>query len=120
MNLTIQTDAPPLRLDEHGDLRVGNTRVLLDLVIHAHQDGVTPEAIVQRYDTLRLADVYAVIAYYLRHQTEVEEYLRQREQQAEEVWRKIEAVQPQPADLRERLLARKARMDNGHIVPGER
>ena len=35
----------------------------------------TPETIVQRYSTLALADVYAVVTYYLRHRSEVEEYL---------------------------------------------
>ena len=38
----------------------------LELVIHA-EDGATPGAIVQRYETLALADVYSVIAYYLHH-----------------------------------------------------
>ena len=44
--------------------------------------GATPEAIVQRYSTLTLSDVYAVIAYYLRHRRDVEAYLARREQQA--------------------------------------
>ena len=50
-----------------GGLRVGRSRVLLELVIRAFQDGATPEAIVQRYPTTTLADIYAVVAYYLRH-----------------------------------------------------
>jgi len=37
--------------------------VLVELVIQAFQDGATPEAIVQRYPTTTLADIYAVIAY---------------------------------------------------------
>jgi uncharacterized protein (DUF433 family) len=56
-----QAEAPPLREDESGALRVGNSRVLLELVIQAFQDGATPETIVQRYPTLALADAYAVI-----------------------------------------------------------
>jgi uncharacterized protein (DUF433 family) len=76
---TVQAEAPPLREDSAGALRVGDSRVLLELVVRAFQDGATPETIVQRYATLALADVYAVIAYYLRHRTEIEEYLAPRE-----------------------------------------
>ena len=39
----------------------------------------------QRYSTLALLDVYAVIAYYLRHRTEIDDYLVRREEKAEEV-----------------------------------
>ena len=59
MAFTVQAAAPPLREDASGALRVGNSRVLLELVIRAFQDGATPESIVQRYSTLALADVYA-------------------------------------------------------------
>jgi uncharacterized protein (DUF433 family) len=98
-----------LRLDENGDYRVGNTRVLLDLVIHAFEDGATPEEIVQSYDILQLADVYSVIAYYLRHRAEVQEYLKHRDEEAEKVRAKIEAQQGDMAEFRKRLLARKPR-----------
>lgn len=95
----------PLRKDETGAVRVGGTRVLLELVIRAFQDGATPEAIVQRYSSLNLADVYAVIAYYLRHREQVEDYLNQREQQAEQIQRTIESQQPDMSEIRRRLLA---------------
>src|SRR5436190_16725652 len=93
-----QAECPPLREDTTGALRVGDSRVLLELVIRAFQDGATPETIVQRYSTLALADVYAVIAFYLHHRSEVEEYMIRREQNAEEVRRRIE---PQQGDLSE-------------------
>ena len=83
MAFTAQAEAPPLREDAAGALRVGDSRVLLELVIRAFQDGATPETIVQRSSTLALPDVYAVIAYYLRHRGEVEGYLAGREQKAE-------------------------------------
>ena len=43
MPLTIQPEAPPLRVDESGAVRVGNTRVLFVLVVQAFQNGATPE-----------------------------------------------------------------------------
>lgn len=104
MNFAAQAEAPPLREDTSGAVRVGNSRVLLELVIRAFQDGATPEIIVQRYSTLALSDVYAVIAYYLRHRSEVEEYLAQREREGEEVRKRIENQQ---GDLISGILARR-------------
>src|SRR5215475_2422608 len=51
MAIIIQPEAPPLRQDASGALRVGSSRVLVELVIRAFQDGATPEAIAQRYPT---------------------------------------------------------------------
>jgi uncharacterized protein (DUF433 family) len=83
MNLAIGMEKVPLETDAHGVVRVGGSRVPLDSVIAAFGAGATPEDIVQSYDSLSLADVYAVIAYSLRHQTEVDEYLsRSREERA--------------------------------------
>ena len=106
MALIIHPEAPPLREDVSGALRVGSSRVLVELVIRAFQDGATPEAIAQRYPTATLADIYAVIAYYLRHRQELEAYLAEREQRAQEVRQRIERHQGDLADLRRRILAR--------------
>jgi uncharacterized protein (DUF433 family) len=107
MAITIQADPVPIREDAAGALRVGGTRVLLELVIRAFEDGATPETIVQRYPTLELSDVYGVVAYYLRHRAEFAEYLRRREEQADEVQRRVEAGQPDLSEIRQRLLARR-------------
>jgi uncharacterized protein (DUF433 family) len=107
MSFVVQSEVPPLHEDDSGAIRVGTTRVLLELLIRAFQDGATPEAIVQRYSTLTLADVYAVIAYYLRHRGEVEDYLARREQQAEEVRQRTDAQQGDLAEIRARLLAQR-------------
>jgi uncharacterized protein (DUF433 family) len=101
---TVQTEAPPLTEDVTGALRVGNSRVLLEIVVRAFQDGATPETIVQRYSTLALPDVYAVLAYYLRHPMEIEEYLSRRAQKAEDVRQRIESQQGDLSDIRARLL----------------
>ncbi len=104
MTFTVKPEAPPLREDPSGEIRIGQTRVLLELVIQAFQDGATPEAIVQRYDTLNLPDVYAVIAYFLKHPVEVAEYLSQRERKGNEVRLHIETEQGDLMQIRERLL----------------
>ncbi|MHB8627968.1 MAG: DUF433 domain-containing protein [Aggregatilineales bacterium] len=83
MILTAPTEQIPIRSDEHGRLRVGNTRVLLDLVIYSFRLGSTPETITQQYPTLSLDDVYLALGYYLRHRDDVDSYLRQQEAEAE-------------------------------------
>ena len=105
MSLTIEVQTIPLKADQDGVMRVGQTRVTLDTVIHAFEQGHTAEEIVSHYPALRLADVYAVIAYYLNHQADVQAYLRQQQKDAQKVWEQIESKADYQA-FRERLLAR--------------
>jgi len=56
--------------------------------------------------SLKLGDVYASIAFYLNHQEDVEAYLHQRQQQAQEI-RQMNEARFDPQGLRDRLLARK-------------
>ncbi len=107
MSVSIRTESPPLRQDEAGALRVGESRVLLELVIDAFEQGAPPEEIVRLYPTATLADIYGVIAYYLRHREEVETYLAERERQAVDVRGRIEARQGDLAEIRRRLLTRR-------------
>lgn len=104
---TTKADSVPLRAEPDGTLRVGDTRVLVDLVLRAFQDGATPEMIVQEYTTLSLSDVYAVIAHYLRHREEFDEYLKEGERKAEEARRESLRRHPELVGIRERLLARR-------------
>jgi uncharacterized protein (DUF433 family) len=106
MSFVLEREAPPLHEDPTGAIRVGSSRVLLETVIRAFQDGASPESIVHRYSSLALSDVYNVIGYYLRHQDAIEEYLQQREQLAESVQRKLSEIQPDLNGIRSRLLAR--------------
>jgi len=87
---------------------VGDSQVVLDIVIRELNNGADPEGIVHGYPTLNLADVYAAITYYLRHLKEVDEYLRGRREEAERLRQEIESKQPNRAELRAKLLARKA------------
>lgn len=96
----------PLNLDAGGVLRVGGTRVTLDTVVAVFNHGATAEEIVLRFPTLRLADVYAVLGYYLRHRDEVETYLARGRAEAAEVRRQHEA-RHDPRGIRDRLLARR-------------
>ncbi|MGD2089205.1 MAG: DUF433 domain-containing protein [Candidatus Aminicenantes bacterium] len=108
MSLTIENEQVPLKIDSHGVVRVGGTRVTLDTVIAAFKEGATAEEIVCRYPTLHLADVYAVLSYYLRRKQEIEAYLRQREHKAQQVRQQHQNLFELDG-IRDRLLARQAK-----------
>jgi uncharacterized protein (DUF433 family) len=103
--MTQATNTVPLSTDQAGVLRVTGTRVSLDSVIYAFDEGATPEEIAQAFPTLDLAAIYSVIGYYLQNRAEVEQYLEQRKAQRAELKKEIES-QFNPHGLRERLLAR--------------
>ena len=119
MALTIHTDPIPLRVDENGVIRVGDSQVLLDIVIREFNNGAEPEAIAQGFPALNLADVYGVIAYYLRHRKEVDEYLYIRRQEGERLREEIESKQSDRSELRAELLARKAQLDLANASTAE-
>jgi uncharacterized protein (DUF433 family) len=83
----IQADPVPLQMDQSGAIRVGQSRVTLDVIIAEYKKGASPEEIAREFDTVQLADIYAALAYYLRHQDEVGTYLLRRQEEAAE-WRK--------------------------------
>ena len=116
-SLPLRADPPPLGVDEGGAVRVGKSRISLDLVVEQYENGMTPEDMVRAYDTLRLADVYAVIAYYLRHREEVRAYLKRREEEARTLRSKIEAERPRVS--REELLARRGTKEEHHAPAGQ-
>ena len=102
--LPLTPESPPLRVDLGGAIRVGPSRVSLDLILEEYENGMTPEDMVRAYDTLVLADVYGVIAYYLRHPNEVEAYLKRRNAEADALRATIESERPRVS--REELMSR--------------
>lgn len=95
----------PLTRWQDGSIRIGTTRVLLELLIHAYNEGRSPEEIAISYPTLKLSEVYGAITYYLENQMQINAYIAQREQEAEALWDTIEA-DPQQKQLRAKLIAR--------------
>jgi uncharacterized protein (DUF433 family) len=98
---------PPLRTDKHGVVRVARTRVRLDSVLHAYKSGCSAEDIQRKFPSLQLADIYAVITYYLWYREQVEQYLEERQRVEDEAIREIQERFP-TAGVRERLLARRS------------
>jgi uncharacterized protein (DUF433 family) len=111
----LHAERPPLRVDEGGVVRVGKSRINLDLVVREYENGMTAEDMIRAYDTLELADVHAVIAYYLRHGALVNAYLNRREAEAIRLRTLIESRQP-PHPTKEELLARR---EKNHAKTGQ-
>ena len=105
MPLMIQTDSPPLRVDDTETIRIGSTRITLETLVSAFNEGTTAEQIVQDYDSLSLDDVYSALGYYLRHRQELDAYLAERAKQADDLRKQVEAAQRDLPDIRARLLA---------------
>jgi uncharacterized protein (DUF433 family) len=82
-----------IRDDEHGVKRVGKTRVVLDSVIAAFQQGHSAETMAQQYPALTLEQIYGTITYYLANTGEVDKYLRRQD----EVWKRERERANQPA-----------------------
>jgi len=118
--LTFEPITVPLRMDEQGAIRVGDTRLLLDLVIHEFQNGATPEEIVEAYEGLALSDVYAVLSYYLRNPQPINDYVNRREEEARAIRSQIEATQPPRPNLRAILLARLKAKEMGNAPANQR
>jgi hypothetical protein len=113
------TNAAPLRMDEEGDVYVGQSSVLLDTIVEEFEAGTPPADIVRGYDTVQAADVYGAIAFYLRHKADVEAYLQRRDAEAAELWREIEATQPPKEELKAQMKERWSRRKATHASPAE-
>jgi len=102
----VSTSEIKLTKTEAGVIRIGNTRVSLDSVIIAFNQGSAPEQIVYDYDSLSLSEVYAAISYYLQHREEVDSYLDARAKQNKKL-REFNESRFNQKGLREKLLSRR-------------
>jgi uncharacterized protein (DUF433 family) len=104
MPITLHAETPPIR-ESGGALRVGGTGLTLETVLWAFQQGATPEDITDQFPSLTLAEVYDVIAYYLRHRGDVDQYLAQQEEQYHEAAETLRSEFP-ATNLQARLRGR--------------
>ena len=73
---------------------IAGTRVSLDSVVYAFLEGLSPESIVDSFDTLTLEEVYGAIAFYLGHRDVIDAYLKQSEAQFDEICRRAREANP--------------------------
>ncbi len=106
-----QATSPPLRWDEAGGIRIGSSRVTLDSLLATYHNGSTPEEIAIQFSVLSLEDIYSTIAYYLNHRQEINNYLEQRNQKAQQLRQQL-TQKHNLADLRQRLLTRQSQKES--------
>jgi uncharacterized protein (DUF433 family) len=106
VKLDFKISVPPFRWDEAGGIRIGQTRVTLDSVLALYHRGATSEEIVLQFSTLSLEEVYSTIAYYLNNRQEIDQYLAQRDQAAQQLREEL-TQNHNLVDIRQRLLARR-------------
>ena len=102
LQIEFKVTAPPFRWDEAGGIRIGKSSVTLDSLLASYKRGSTPEEIAVQYSVLSLEEIYTAIAYYLSHPKEMEKYLQQRYQKAQEQRNQF-VKQYNLANLRQRL-----------------
>lgn len=115
--MLLQSLPQALHQDNEGVLRVSKTRIPVDTVIAAWHEGASAEEIALRYDSLPLADIYDLMGYYLRHRTDVDAYLSQRQLQSKTVREQVNKRQGVQS-IREMLTARSTMMEDHHAVAG--
>ena len=106
MSRQVDSEPVPLTMDLDGVMRVANTRITLDSIVGAFLDGASAEEIAAQYPSLKLADIYAVITYYLHRRQEVDAYLQKRDAVAANARRENEN-RFDPSGIRARLLNRR-------------
>jgi uncharacterized protein (DUF433 family) len=89
--------------DAHGTLFVRNTTIPLEYVIHTFQQSNRPQDIVEQFDALEVADVYAVLAYYFANRERIEDYLVQQGEKAQAIRQRLEAQKPEMFTLEKKL-----------------
>jgi uncharacterized protein (DUF433 family) len=99
-------EAVPLVTGTEGVILVAGTRVPLDTVVLAFQDGATAEEIAHQSPSISLGAAYQVIGYYLQHREDLAPYFEKRVKQQADVQKLNESRWP-PDGLRARLVARR-------------
>jgi uncharacterized protein (DUF433 family) len=67
----------------NGGYYVAGTRISLDSVVCSFNEGQSPEAIQEDFPSLKRAQIYGAIAFYLDHQAQIDKYLEETEREFE-------------------------------------
>jgi len=106
MLTTTITEIVPIKINKDGVFLIGKTRITLDTVVAAFNEGIAAEEIARQYPSAQLADIYSALGYYLRHKKQIDAYINRREKIALKI-RKQNEVRFNETGIRERLLARR-------------
>jgi uncharacterized protein (DUF433 family) len=84
----------------NGGFYIAGTRVSLDSIVYSFKSGDSPETIRQNFSSLTLEQVYGAIAFYLAHEQEVDDNIREGE---EEIQRSVPPLVESRPELYARL-----------------
>ena len=82
----------PLHQDDQGAIRVIGSRITLDTLVSRFKQGDTPEDIQDGFPSLSLTQIKRVIAWYLNHTAEADQYLKEVDEKAEALRREIQST----------------------------
>ena len=113
VHFVMTAQAPSLRNGQSGvqvnsAYQIADSRVSLDSIVYAWLEGQSPETIADNFPVLTLEEVYGAIAYYLSNRETIDEYLREKKTEFEEMRRKsVEELRKNHPQLYARLMAAK-------------
>ena len=61
----------------HGGYYLAGTRISLDSVVYSFNEGQSPEAIQEDFPSLKRAQIYGAIAFYLDHKVQIDNSLEE-------------------------------------------
>jgi uncharacterized protein (DUF433 family) len=93
MDLPLDPEPCPIHVLENGAARLIGTRRALEGVVQCWNAGQSPESLAQDF-SLDLQQVYATIAYYLRHRDLIDAYVREGEEEFERLRAEFEREFP--------------------------
>ncbi len=88
-----------------GTIRIGDTRVSLETIIDSYLLGQRPEEIHSGFPFIDLADIHAIIAYYLKNREAVDRYLAEQEADSQRILAELAEI-PGNAEKRQALTER--------------
>ena len=102
---TLNLDERPSYIESRdGGYYVAGTPISLESVVYQFKEGLSPETIQREcFPALTLEQVYGVCTYYLRYREEVEKYLREAEQDFDQLAVQLEEKYPGLLQQREHL-----------------
>ncbi|HWE49260.1 MAG TPA: hypothetical protein VG273_05705 [Bryobacteraceae bacterium] len=81
--------------ERDGGYYIAGSRISLDSIVHAFQDGESPDAILRSFPMAGpLVRIYGAITFYLENKDKVEKYLRDQEQR----WEALRRERPKSDD----------------------
>ena len=109
-----KTQDVPLTLMDDGTIRITGSRVSLESIVMQYERGAGAEEILESFPSLKLADIYAAISYYLNHREQVNEYVLGQDTKAQALRDSIEADPVYKSKLTEIRKQIKSRYDLQH------